>query len=349
MRRAGLFLTLLGLLSTMVSADAIDLDAVTAKRPPKTLAGFNAFSGPGITGPARGLMAYEVVTPLFSDGALKFRHVIVPGGTSAQWNEREAFDFPVGTAVFKTFAFPADLRAPDQDIRLIETRVLLRQEKGWVAWPYRWNDEQTEAKLAITGGRVPIDLIGLSGERERFTYAIPNKNQCKGCHSVDGDLMPIGLKARHLNRENVYPDGVENQLARMIRLDMLEGAPEQPWPKAVNWLDESIPVEQRARAWLDINCAHCHRRDGPASNSGLYLDAHETEPIVLGVRKRPVAAGKGGHGGEFDIEPGNPERSILWHRVASIEPGIMMPELGRSRADPEAVELLRRWIAEMAD
>lgn len=340
---------LLAALATGGAALALDRQAVVAKRPPKTLAGFAAFAGPGIAAPAKALVPYDVLTPLFSDGALKFRQIALPEGEAAQWSDREAFRFPVGTAVFKTFAFPADFREPDRNIRLIETRVLLRQEKGWVAWPYRWNEAQTEATLAITGGKVPVEFVERDGTPVRFTYSIPNKNQCKGCHSVAGELVPIGLKARHLNRDYPSDTGAGNQIAQWQQIGILDGVPSQPWPQVADWLDETIPVDKRARAWLDINCAHCHRRDGPASNSGLYLDAHESDPIVLGIGKRPVAAGKGGGGGTFDIEPGKPDRSILWHRVASTEPGIMMPELGRSRADPAAVEMLRRWIAEMDD
>ena len=114
-----------------------------------------------------------------------------------------------------------------------------------------------------------------------------------------------------------------------------------------HWLDENAPIDARARAWLDVNCAHCHRREGPASNSGLFLTWGEMDAVALGVGKRPVAAGRGSGGLEFDIHPGDPDGSILLYRAASTEPGIMMPELGRSLTDARAVDLLRRWIAAM--
>ena len=116
-----------------------------------------------------------------------------------------------------------------------------------------------------------------------------------------------------------------------------------------DFLDAGAPLEARARAWLDVNCAHCHRAEGPASNSGLFLTFGEKDPVRYGVRKRPVAAGKGAGDKEFDILPGEPDDSILVYRVRSVEPGVMMPELGRHLADPDAVALLRAWIAAMDD
>ena len=108
--------------------------------------------------------------------------------------------------------------------------------------------------------------------------------------------------------------------------------------------DEAEPLELRARSWLDVNCAHCHRPEGPASNSGLYLTFGNDDPVSLGIGKRPVAAGRAAAAGAFDIAPGDPDRSILYARVVSTEPGVMMPELGRSLPDPDAAALLRAWI-----
>ena len=86
-------------------------------------------------------------------------------------------------------------------MRLIETRVLLRQEAGWQAWAYVWNDEQTDAALKIAGAKVDIKTIDTAGAPLAFTYSVPNKNQCKGCHAFNGEIVPLGPKARNLNGE----------------------------------------------------------------------------------------------------------------------------------------------------
>ncbi len=112
-------------------------------------------------------------------------------------------------------------------------------------------------------------------------------------------------------------------------------------------LDANAPLELRARAYLDVNCAHCHSPDGPAHTSGLDLRWSQTDPALWGVRKRPVAAGRGSAGYDFAIDPGHPERSILLYRMHSTDPGVMMPELGRQRVDARAVALIQEWISRM--
>ena len=118
-------------------------------------------------------------------------------------------------------------------------------------------------------------------------------------------------------------------------------------PSVPDGLDENAPLDARARAWLDINCAHCHRAGGGASNSGLFLAWNETNPTGWGVHKRPTAAGRGSGDDLFVIEPGKPDESILVSRLLSVEPGVLMPELGRTVVDQEGLALIREWIAGM--
>lgn len=336
------------LLFQFLPAHAVSIAAIVGDKPPRHLSEFGFFEDARTQKPAEGVVPFAINTPLFSDHALKFRFVHVPEGKAVVYNPDEAFEFPVGSALVKTFAFPADLRSPDKDVRLIETRVLLRHEDGWHAWAYLWNEEQTEAVLKIAGARVPVELTGHDGKPLTIDYAVPNKNQCKGCHSFSGEIVPLGPKARNLNGEFSYEGEPENQLSHWIAAGILKGAPKpEEAPAVPDWQDENAPLDARARAWLDVNCAHCHRREGPASNSGLFLTWHEDDPVALGIGKRPAAAGRGSGGRKFDIKPGDPDGSILLYRVESVEPGVMMPELGRSQHNPEAVELLREWIAGM--
>lgn len=322
--------------------------AILAKSPPKQLSEFGFFEDLTRQTPAVGVTPFQLNTPLFSDGALKRRFVYIPAGKTAKYGPTEAFDFPVSAALIKTFAFPADFRQPDKAVRLIETRVLLRQPEGWQAWAYLWNDEQTDAQLKIAGARVEIKSVDKAGAPLNFTYSVPNKNQCKGCHAINGELVPLGPKARNLNSEIDYPTGRQNQLAYWAAHGLLDAAPvSDEIPRVPDWRDENAPLDARARAWLDVNCAHCHRREGPASNTGLFLTHSESDRTALGINKRPVAAGKGAGANEFDIKPGDPDASILLYRVESVEPGVMMPELGRHLADPDAVALLRKWITQL--
>ena len=335
-------------LAGVLPAAAVSPDAILAGKPPRQLSEFGFFADMGAQRPAEGVVPFAPITALFSDKALKYRFVHVPAGEAARYVADEAFAFPVGSALVKTFAFPADFRTPDSDVRLIETRVLLRQADGWNAWAYLWNEDQTDAVLNIAGARIDVAATDEQGAPLAFTYAVPNKNQCKGCHALDGEIVPLGPKARNLNGDHAYEDGPRNQLAHWRDAGMLDGLPAiADLPAVPDWRDEDAGLDARARAWLDVNCAHCHRRAGPASNSGLFLTYNETDPRALGIGERPVAAGRGSGGRSFDIDPGRPENSILLYRVESTEPGVMMPELGRVLPDPEAVALLRRWIEAM--
>lgn len=329
-----------------VNDSGVNDEAIAAAKPPAKLSGFGFFADAALQVPAEGVLPFAPTTPLFTDFAEKRRFVYVPEGKSASYDAHEAFAFPVGAALIKTFAYKAADRPGG--LRLVETRVLLHQEKGWQAWAYVWNDEQTEAELKIVGAKIPMTVPLPDGGTEDIVYAVPNKAQCKGCHAIDGEITPIGPKARNLNHVFAYPDAEENQLMRWASAGILTGLPDLSGVPAVpDWLDTTAPLDKRARAWLDINCAHCHRAEGAASNSGLFLTWDEKEEAALGIGKHPVAAGRGAGDLKLDIAPGDPDASILIYRVESTEPGVMMPELGRSLTDSRAVALLRDWVASM--
>ena len=319
-----------------------------------------------------GVVPYELNTPLFSDYAHKLRTVWLPPGTSAKYDADEAFDFPVGTVISKTFYYPIEPGTHGTDVvlrrdpgaaefagqglaldrvRMLETRLLVRRKDGWVAFPYVWNAEQTDAELARAGDEMLLHLQGEDGSKTAFTYVVPNSNQCAGCHAPDNKanrIAPIGLKARHVNREHLYDQGMENQLAHLARIGYLAGMPDAAKaPRNANWQDTSLPLELRARAYLDINCGHCHNGKGPGNTSGLWLDAAVTENMRLGVCKPPVAAGQGTGDHTFDVVPGKPAESILSYRLGSTDPGAMMPELGRGTQHAEGLALINAWIAAM--
>ena len=316
---------------------------------PEKLSAYGLFVGNGSTQePADGVIPYDLNTPLFTDYATKYRFVKLPLSSSAAYDETDAFVFPVGTIIAKTLAYPHDMTDLAKGQRLLETRLLIHEPEGWVGLTYVWNDQQTEATLRLVGATVEVSWIHTDGGRRHNDYLIPNVNQCKGCHKThDKAMWPIGPKARHLNKDFVYRHGAENQLAYWTRTGALSGAPEpRDAPRAPVWNDPSTgSLHERARSYLDINCAYCHNPGGAARNTGLDLSAFQTTPYKYGVYKSPVAAG-GGSGGRFcAIVPGKPEESILIYRMRSTSPAAMMPELGKRLVHTEGVELIKEWIA----
>lgn len=325
-----------------------DLSLLLAEAPAPTLGAYRLFLDARATRPNAGVTPYGLNTPLFSDYAEKDRFVYLPPGRAAAYAGEGLLDLPVGATLVKTFAYPADLRRPGEAVRVVETRLLIRKASGWTALAYVWNAEGDEAVLKRAGARFPVGFVDLGGVRREIEYAVPNANQCKECHSLNGQIAPIGPKARNLNGDFAYAEGAENQLAHWSRLGLLTGAPPPAeTPRAARWDDAAQPLEARARAYLDANCAHCHNPAGIASNSGLFLTLEEQRPSALGVGKRPVAAGRGSGNLEVSIAPGRPDESILIYRMASTEPGVMMPELGRTLTHAEGLDLVRRYIASL--
>jgi uncharacterized repeat protein (TIGR03806 family) len=253
--------------------------------------------------------------------------------------------------LIKTFAMPNDQSDPAKDRRLVETRLLIHKPNGWVGLPYVWNDEQTEATLRVAGTTREVSWTHLDGKERSIRYIVPNVNQCMGCHENNKIMQPIGPTARSLNRSFAYAEGTDNQLAHWTRAGLLEGAPlAETAPRMPVWNDPATgTLEQRARAYLEMNCAHCHNPAGAARTSGLDLRMVQSDPAKSGVWKTPIAAGRGSGGRWYDIVPGKPDASILAYRMESTETGVLMPELGRRLVDAEGLALVRAWITSLPD
>jgi uncharacterized repeat protein (TIGR03806 family) len=304
--------------------------------------------------PNQAVTPYDLNTPLFSDYASKYRFVWMPPGTSATYSDSAVFDFPVGTILAKNFAFPLDGSSGRE--HLVETRLLVRTGTGWIGLPYIWNDAQTEAHLDLAPDPVPIRYTDAAGKLHNFTYFIPNANECKQCHENNHLMLPIGLKARNLNKDFPYSDGPANQLAYWTRAGYLHDAPAPSHaPRVANWSDPtSGTLGARARAYLDNNCAHCHQPGGSAGYTGFDLRvtaagaplpalATAADLRTFGVCKAPNSSGRVGDL-SYDLVPGQPDQSILLARMLSVQPKEMMPQIGRSLVHDEGVALIREWI-----
>ena len=316
---------------------------------PKTrLSDYGFFTG-GMSAlaPAPRVFAYEVNASLFSDYAEKARFLFLPEGEKMTCTDSLTLDFPNGSVLIKNFFYFHDAAHPDNGRRILETRLLLKEEKGWKALEYIWNDEQTDAMLEVAGANFPVQWTDISGKKRSIQYIAPNLNQCKGCHSYDGRFIPLGATIRQLNQ---YPSS-GNQLLSWQQsglIDLPSGFDVSSAPRLADYRQASTDnIEDRARAYLDANCGHCHNPHGPANTSGMFLHIGEHNPERLGVDKAPVAAGRGSGNRKFGIVPGKPNESILIFRMESDDPGIRMPELGRQLPHQEGLDLIKTWIKEM--
>jgi len=315
--------------------------------PYETLSEYEFFTGPmAALQPSDKMIGFDLTTPLFTDYAQKKRFLYIPEGKTVAYNDVDFLEFPIGSMLVKSFYYANDLRSPEEGRRIIETRVLVHKNEGWDAFVYLWNPEQTEAYYSVVGKTEEVSFINEQGNELEINYSVPNKNDCKGCHNINNEFTPLGPKARYLNREYNYAEGSLNILKKLENEGLLTGMPDiSSVPAGIVWNDPtSGSLEERARTYLDINCAHCHQPSGPANHSGLFLYKHETDAFRLGFCKKPVAAGNGSGGLNYDIVAGNADASILHYRMNSTEPGVMMPELGRSINHDEGIKLVRDWI-----
>lgn len=301
----------------------------------------------------------------------------------------QTLEFPTGTVIAKTFTFrKEDASGNLLDENVVETRLLIKRELSngpfWVGLPYIWEKDAAgnlgTARLRVEGGTAevvydyldPDPDVKTGAARTRYTnltpheYGIPAALNCLTCHAGDDrepGAAPIGLKPRFLNRTNAALANV-NQLEYLKNQGLLVGmtSSASAMERAPRWnvpgdsgrsAGSALDVHERTRAYLEVNCAHCHNSNGNASNSGLKLDAYRRVDVGYGICKKPVAAGRGSGGRLHDIVPGQStsdpdasgaEASILYYRVASSEAGVRMPSAARSLVHGEAVALIADWI-----
>ena len=321
----------------------------------------------------QGVLPYSMNTSLFSDYAHKLRTLWIPKGTQIGYVANGPLQFPVGAILTKSFFYPKATASTPEFIgaaktdqveggetidleanRLIETRLMVREPNGlWGAVTYVWDADQKDATLVRAGQNVSIELLSAEGASQPFTYAVPNDSQCVLCHKTNvstGSFEAIGPKASNLNRDYAYAAGTANQLEKLAALQMLIGYV-APAPKMVVWNDPGVPLADRARAYLDVNCSACHNATGRAANTNLWLEADVTAATNLGICKPPVG-GQQRNRFTYDVTPGNAVGSFLYFRMGSYRtnanpPSVTMPELGRHVFHAEGNALVRDWINTM--
>lgn len=214
---------------------------------------------------------YELATESFTDYAEKKRFIKVPHGYKLMLLGDGLPDFPEGTILVKTFYYFNDKSDPNKGKRLVETRVLTKQNSKWNAGTYLWNKEQTDADLITKGSDLQIDWIDQTGTNRNISYHIPNNRECASCHNSDKLIMPIGFKIRNLNRDVIRYNNTVNQLLFFKKTAIIDTVNLSAFSKLPDWQNKSNSLEQRARAYLEVNCAHCHNEKGSCRFFNLRL------------------------------------------------------------------------------
>lgn len=321
-----------------VSPVNLDLAAV----PYKTLSEYKFFDGEMKNlQPAYKVLPYDLNSPLFTDYAHKKRFIWMPVGVKATYNgDGKVLVFPAGTVLIKSFYY--DNVQPANATRIIETRLMIKKDTGWIFATYVWNDDQTEATLNMKGSYTDISWQQ-NGTAMNANYRIPSEIECFTCHKSGTTAIPVGTKPQNLNKTYTYPEGSLDQLAHWKAVGYLDEAVPNQITSTVNWEDASQPIALRVRSYLDINCAHCHSEGAHCSYRVMrFAFSETTTDRNLGICIAPQEA----------INPSltnivtkkNAQRSALHYRLNSNEPSERMPLLGRSIKHTEAIEMIKQWI-----
>ena len=337
------FLFLLALFFLVPINASVNSALLSSNAPPKYLSEFGFFQDMQNQIPSAEVHPYSLVNPLFSDYTDKLRFVYVPEGQKLAYVKDKVFQFPVGSTLIKTFAYLNT--QGEMDAQLLETRLLINTSEGWKAISYVWNQDQTDAKRSVAGATIPTTFINSVGAKVDVRYRAPNQNQCKECHQVNQVMTPIGPKARNMNKNVNYASGDMNQLLYWAAQGWIESKLNADLMQSYE--NENVSIDERARAYLDINCGHCHIPGGSADTTGLYLNLTEETKEHLGIFKKPVAAGRASGNLKYSIVPGKSNKSIMIYRMDSLDPGIMMPESGRALADDKGIKLISDWINQL--
>jgi len=322
----------------------LDLNVETF--PYDSLSKYGFFIGEEISDltPHEDLLLYEPITPLFTDYAEKTRYVWMPEGESASYvSDFETFDFPDGTILIKNFYYENTL--PDNERRVMETRLLFKRDGGWEFADYVWNEEQTEAHFDLDGRYIPLDIVKNDGEMLSLNYRVPSQAECTSCHKISENPWPNGPKPQNLNADFAYQDGVMNQLMKWTERGFL--TPDYPGEIETvgDWEDETLGLKERVRAYLDANCAHCHQENSHCSYRDIRLAYHETDrDDNLGICVPPAEIIPDQPVLDYIITAGSSDQSMIVYRMNSLEDNIRMPLIGKSVIHEEGVELLTEYI-----
>lgn len=294
--------------------------------------------------PADGLIPYDLIVPFWSDGAEKMRWISVPHG-KIKFSPTNEWDFPPGTVFVKTFELATNETNPALKRRL-ETRLLVCDANGGVyGVTYKWREDNSDADLLSTNLTEPIVIQTATSMRTQMWY-YPSRQDCLSCHTANAGLV-LGVKARQLNREYTFPSGAtDNELRAWSHIGLLDtnldeaGLKNIPTLAAANDMKRS--VEDRARSYLDANCAQCHRPKGTV----VYFDARYITPLA----QQRLVDGSVLIDERIDsprvIAPHDPWRLILYMRANTME-AFRMPPVARNTIDVQGMELMRRWIGSL--
>jgi putative heme-binding domain-containing protein len=302
--------------------------------------------------PAPGVIPYSINAEPWADGTTADRFVALPGESRLGIYKKTdiqigyiagEWEFPSGGVLAKTVSLELEPGNPASR-RKLETQVLQYDFDTWRAYNYIWSEDQTDALLApdqASDQTLEIRDPAAPGAKRRQSWHHASRTECILCHTTRAGSIH-GFRLPQLEREHNYDGSLADQLRTLDHIGLFaEPLPEkiEAWP---NPHDKSADLTARARAYLHVNCGHCHRRGGGGSS---FFDVNMTHPLektsLLGTR--PTQGTFGIHGAQI-VAPGDPFRAVLYYRISKLGHG-RMPQFGSQVVDPRGTQLMHDWIA----
>jgi uncharacterized repeat protein (TIGR03806 family) len=269
--------------------------------------------------PNEGVITYELSSTLFTDYAEKQRLIKLPKGKKMVLKGDGLPVFPEGTMIAKTFFY--DGLPGEKTKQIIETRVLLLKKGKWFAGTYKWDKAQTRASYTDQSSTVPVEYRDNKGRYLHISYHIPSAEECQSCHRFADETIPIGPKAMNMNRLVMVKGKAVNQLEAFKTLNVLSVGKTDNISILPAYLDKNTSLEHRARAYLEINCAHCHNPAGMAYQQTIML-GYKVPLEQSGIRFK---------------------KDNIADRISAMGP-FHMPKIGTTILDKEGVELIRSYL-----
>ncbi|MBF8151154.1 RICIN domain-containing protein, partial [Winogradskyella sp. F6397] len=323
---------------------------------PELLSETGAFQNLTTLTPSSGVLPYELVESFWSDGAEKKRWMVIPNdGThdtpeeQINFSEDGDWEFPVGSVLIKHFELPVDDANPNVTKRL-ETRFSIKASTGdFYFLTYKWNSAGTEAVLLDSGVSEDIAIATTSGSSRYQTWTYPGTQDCIACHNPATNGS-IGPRTRFLNSNITYPqtETNANQLVTLSHLGILDESIDDntvlayQTHKAID--DPNASLDERARSYLDNNCAYCHRPGGTGERAQFDLRLSNSlvdTGLMYAGTNEPV------DGLDRIVIAGDAENSILFHRIESVDQTVEMPPIAKNVADQAGVDLIEEWINQL--
>lgn len=287
--------------------------------------------------PNPGVTPYEIRRPFWSDGVAKGRLLALPGPAQIGVKPDGNFDFPIGSVLIKHF---------DYQGKRIETRLIMRHDENlWGGYSYKWRADQKDADLLTEAVSVELEPGGQ-------TYHYPSREQCLQCHTPAAGFV-LGPGTAQFNipyRQKTLPFtnqkvGYASQLRKFHQLGYFKNKPD--FTSQLPEFQKGGGIAEKARTYLAVNCAMCHQPGGGAGRAEMDFRLSTSPETDMNICDQVPQAGTMGITGARVVAPGQPDKSLVYERMRSLDPAWRMAPIGSTVRDSTGLKIIRDWISRM--